>query len=122
LPKVIDKGLCRVFSNMIKNAFDAMGSGGTLSITTRETDHELQVVFEDTGSGISPEAKDKIFTPFFTTKPIGQGVGLGLPICFEVVQRYDGVIDVDSQAGQGATFTIRLPLGQTRPSDPRKVF
>jgi signal transduction histidine kinase len=122
LPKVVDRGLCRVFSNIIKNAFDAMADGGTLSIATRATDDELQVAFRDTGSGISPDAKGKLFTPFFTTKPIGQGVGLGLPICFEVVQRYGGTINVDSQPGKGACFTIHLPLGSACPSGLRRVF
>lgn len=122
LPKIVDRGLCRVFSNLIKNAFDAMPGGGTLSITTRAVDGELQVVFRDTGSGISPDAKSKLFTPFFTTKPIGQGVGLGLPICFEVVQRSGGTIDVESRPGEGACFTVRLPLGSAHLLSHRRVF
>jgi len=109
LPRVLDKGLCRVFSNIIKNAFDAMPEGGTLKIrTARENGHVL-IAFCDTGMGMGQEEQDKAFTPFFTTKPIGKGVGLGLPICFEVVQRYGGKIDVDSIPGLGTTFTVRLP-------------
>ncbi|MFH0940428.1 MAG: ATP-binding protein [Candidatus Omnitrophota bacterium] len=110
LPKIVDKGLCRVFSNFIKNAFDAMPDGGTLSIMTSREDGYLSVSFKDTGCGIADDIKEKIFSPFFTTKPIGQGVGLGLPICFEVVQRYEGKIDVKSEPGQGAEFNVRIPI------------
>jgi len=110
LPKIIDKGLCRVFSNFIKNAFDAMSDGGTLCITTLFEDGCLSVRFKDTGCGIADEIKEKIFSPFFTTKPIGQGIGLGLPICFEVIQRYGGKIDLKSAPGQGTEFKIRLPI------------
>lgn len=112
LPKVLDKGLCRVFSNMVKNAFDAMPQGGLLRIKTQRSGDDLLITFSDTGIGMPPEVKDKIFTPFFTTKPIGQGVGLGLPICFEVIQKYHGRVEIDSQVGQGAEFRIYLPLLQ----------
>jgi signal transduction histidine kinase len=110
---VADKGLCRVFSNFIKNAFDAMPDGGVLSIRTARDDGHIVISFKDTGCGISDAIKEKIFTPFFTTKPIGQGVGLGLPICFEVIQRYEGKIDVNSEVGKGTEFKIRLPLKTT---------
>lgn len=110
LPKVIDKGLCRVFSNIVKNAIDAMADGGTLVVGTTQDDDFIQITFQDTGCGVPEEIKEKIFTPFFTTKPIGQGIGLGLPICFEVIQRYGGRIDVDSSPQKGTLFTVRLPL------------
>ncbi len=110
LPKIVDKGLCRVFSNFVKNAFDAMPDGGTLSITTYCENGYLSISFRDTGCGISEEIREKIFSPFFTTKPIGQGVGLGLPICFEVIQRYQGKIDVNSAPGLGTEFKVRLPI------------
>lgn len=110
LPKIIDKGLCRVFSNIIKNAFDAMPKGGLLRITTEKNNGHIVVSFKDSGCGIQEEARDRIFTPFFTTKPMGRGIGLGLPICFEVVQRYEGRIDVESGQGAGAEFRVALPL------------
>jgi signal transduction histidine kinase len=113
LPKVIDKGLCRVFSNLIKNAFDAMPDGGVLKITTSREDGHLVVSFKDSGCGIPQDVRDRIFTPFFTTKPIGKGIGLGLPICFEVVQRYEGKIDVNTDPGEGTEFKVRLPLHHT---------
>lgn len=113
LPRVIDKGLCRIFSNLIKNAIDAMPNGGVLKITAFRAGGYLCISFGDTGCGIPDDIRENIFTPFFTTKPIGQGVGLGLPICFEVVQRYDGEISFESTPGEGTEFKIRLPL------DPR---
>lgn len=113
LPRVIDRGLCRVFSNLINNAFDSMPSGGTLKISTVQRDGHIVIVFQDTGCGIPEEVRDKIFTPFFTTKPIGKGIGLGLPICFEVIQRYEGKIEVDTKLGEGTAFKIFLPLKAT---------
>ncbi len=113
LPRLVDKGLCRIFSNLIKNAIDAMPGGGTLMITTRMEEDHLAVCFKDTGCGIADDVKEKIFTPFFTTKPMGHGVGLGLPICFEVIQRYEGKIDVDSKVGEGTEFKIRLPFADS---------
>ena len=110
LPVIADKGLCRIFTNLIKNAFDAMNEGGVLKISTFLENHCLVVSFKDTGCGISDDVKEKIFTPFFTTKPIGQGIGLGLPICFEVVQRYGGHIDVESSVNEGTCFKLRLPI------------
>lgn len=115
LPKFVDRGLCRVFSNLIKNAFDAMPDGGTLVITTAQEDHSAVISFRDSGSGITDDVKTKIFSPFFTTKPIGQGVGLGLPICFEVVQKYAGKIEVNSEVGQGAEFRVHIPLKNAAP-------
>ncbi len=112
LPKVVDKGLCRVFSNIIRNAFDAMPDGGTLKITTARENGSIVVAFRDSGIGIPEDVKAKIFTPFFTTKPIGHGIGLGLPICFEVIQRYEGTIECHSELGKGTEFRIRLPIAK----------
>lgn len=115
LPKVVDKGLCRAISNIIKNAFDAMPEGGMLKIRTSLEENHIVILIRDTGCGIPGDVKDKIFTPFFTTKPIGKGIGLGLPICFEVIQRYEGTIECDSQVGVGTEFRIRLPLSKGVP-------
>ncbi|MDD5020259.1 MAG: ATP-binding protein [Candidatus Omnitrophica bacterium] len=116
LPKVIDKGLCRVFSNIVKNAIDAMPEGGSLAITTSQDEEFISICFRDTGSGVPDDVKERIFTPFFTTKPIGQGIGLGLPICFEVIQRYGGRIDLESSPGKGSRFTVRLPIKSAFPT------
>lgn len=69
----------------------------------------VQVLISDNGSGIPPERLEKIFEPFFTTKSPGKGTGLGLYICYGIIERHDGTIDVESQPGQGTTFTITLP-------------
>ena len=114
LPTVLDGGLQHAIVNLIKNAFDAMPRGGMLTITTRaEVDH-VDVDVEDTGSGIPEEIRSKIFEPFFSTKPIHQGSGLGLIIAKEVVERSSGTIEFTSQSGVGTIFRIHLP---TAPSE-----
>jgi PAS domain S-box-containing protein len=102
--------LQQVFTNLILNARDAMPDGGTLTIKTRVTDQrEVEVAFEDTGRGIPPENLDRIFDPFFTTMPVGAAVGLGLAISYSIVRQHQGKIDVQSEVGEGSTFTVRLP-------------
>ena len=103
--------LQQVFSNMILNACNAMPDGGSLTVATRSTEAGVEILFADTGVGIPPEDLSKIFDPFFTTMPVGKGVGLGLSISYSIIQQHQGTIDVVSQAGQGAIFTIRLPVG-----------
>lgn len=116
LPEVIDKGLDRVFSNIIKNALDAMlGSGGELCVGTWQDERFINISFQDSGPGVPEGIREKIFTPFFTTKPMGMGIGLGLPICFEVVQRYGGRIDLLENPGKGACFIVRLPVKSAFP-------
>ncbi len=110
LPAVLDGGLQHAIVNLIKNAFDAMPRGGTLTITTRSTQEHVDVDVEDTGAGIPEEIRSRIFEPFFSTKPIHQGSGLGLIIAKEVVERSGGNIEFASQAGVGTTFRIRVPV------------
>jgi len=102
----------RVFINMIINAAEAMDGGGQLTLATRfnQTDQFVEVQFTDTGHGIAKENLDKIFDPFFTTKETGHGVGLGLAISFGIVKEHNGTITVDSEAGKGTTFIVRLPV------------
>jgi signal transduction histidine kinase len=107
--KIIDIGISHVFINIIKNALDAMPAGGKLAISTDLTDSYLEINFKDSGVGISPEVKDKIFEAFFTTKKIDQGTGLGLSICREIINRYDGNIEVESLPGQGSIFRVKIP-------------
>ncbi|HEY4675029.1 MAG TPA: ATP-binding protein, partial [Candidatus Bathyarchaeia archaeon] len=97
----------RVFINIIKNAIDAMPQGGTLTITSRESDGKLEVTFADTGVGIPKEVFEKLWTPFVTTK--AKGMGLGLPICKRIVEAHGGEISVKSMIGKGTTFTITVP-------------
>jgi len=102
--------LQQVFINLMLNVTDAMGEGGRLTVSTRVTDQgEVTIKFSDTGPGISPEHLPEIFDLFFTTKPVGEGVGLGLSISYSIIQQHNGTIDVESQPGQRATFTVRLP-------------
>jgi signal transduction histidine kinase len=104
--------LQRVFTNLISNAMDAMSNGGQLTIRTQRGLDAAEVVFSDTGSGISAEAMKKLFDPLFTTKT--KGTGLGLAICQQIVSKHQGSIRVASSPGAGATFTIRLPLTGTQ--------
>lgn len=131
----IDPGqLEQILFNLAVNARDAMPNGGKLTITTsnlildsRYTDQQFYIKpgqyiclkFSDTGMGMTEEIKAKIFEPFFTTKPIGKGTGLGLATCFGIVKQNNGYITVDSQLGQGTTFTIGLPRFQ---DDPQARF
>ncbi|OQX87581.1 MAG: hypothetical protein B6D55_02855 [Candidatus Omnitrophica bacterium 4484_70.2] len=85
-----------------------------LFISTQIEGGRIKIVFKDTGCGIPEEIKEKIFEPFFTTKKIGEGSGLGLAISYEIIQRYQGKIFVESEKNQGATFVIELPLEGNR--------
>jgi PAS domain S-box-containing protein len=108
--------LQQVFTNLILNACNAMPNGGTLTVVTRSTEAGLiEIWFKDTGCGISPEYLSRVFDPFFTTMPVGKGVGLGLSISYSIIQQHHGTIQVTSQVGQGATFTVRLPRRFERP-------
>jgi len=109
LPKVLDFGLSHLFVNIIKNAFDAMGETGILTVTTAIQDSLVRVSFQDTGCGIPEEIKENIFEPFFTTKNIGKGTGLGLAICKEIINKYGGRIEVQSAIGKGSSFAVLIP-------------
>jgi two-component system NtrC family sensor kinase len=101
--------LQQVFMNLILNARDAMPGGGRLEIETEEVDQMLLVHIRDTGIGIAAENITKIYDPFFTTKSVGQGTGLGLAVSYGIVQEHSGRIHVESSPGKGTTFTIKLP-------------
>jgi two-component system NtrC family sensor kinase len=105
--------LRQLLVNLISNAADAMTPrGGTLTIRTRlpVDRRRVELAVSDTGCGLSAEAKSRLFTPFFTTKPPGKGTGLGLSIIYGIVKMHRGDIRVDSVEGQGATFTVILPV------------
>jgi two-component system NtrC family sensor kinase len=107
--------LMQVFVNLLDNAADAMPAGGTITISTSLIDNQrLEVRISDTGCGISEENLGKLFTPFFTTKPVGKGTGLGLSIVYGIIKMHRGQITVSSQLGQGTTFTVLLPVMLTQ--------
>lgn len=106
--------LQQVFMNLVLNARDAMPGGGRLSIHTRLVDTSLVIDFGDTGIGIAPENIAQIYDPFFTTKEVGQGTGLGLALSYGIIQEHGGRIFVESRPGEGAHFTIKLPAASAR--------
>jgi PAS domain S-box-containing protein len=99
----------QVFFNLILNARDAMPSGGWLTLATSCSDGNVLVEVGDTGHGIRREHIRRIYDPFFTTKGIGQGTGLGLSVSYGIVQEHGGAIFVESAPGQGTTFRVTLP-------------
>ncbi len=111
----------QVFFNIILNAIQAMDQGGSLTIRVSQTivrekrvdpvkDQYLKIEVADTGSGIPQDKLSKVFDPFFSTKEVGKGSGLGLTVSYELVKRHGGWIDVKSRVGEGSVFTVYLPL------------
>ncbi|MDP9000708.1 MAG: ATP-binding protein [Myxococcota bacterium] len=111
-----DLRLGQVFVNLLLNAAQAIPEGQADSNEIRvrtwhdEKNNGVVVAIEDTGCGISPEVRARIFEPFYTTKPIGVGTGLGLSICYGIVDGFGGSIEVVSTLGKGATFSVKLPV------------
>ena len=107
--------LQQVLLNLLNNAIDAIlakhgSNGGQLFIETKpHVNGKVAIIVKDNGCGISPENQKKIFSPFFTTKPVGQGTGLGLSVCYGIIESMAGVMEVESEEGVGTTFTISLP-------------
>lgn len=106
--------MMQALTNLEKNAVEAMPEGGKLTIELTDNDAEVIIRISDTGSGISQEHMDKIFTPFFTTKELGKGTGLGLPLVYGIVKMHRGKINVVSNADKnkgrtGTIFSITLP-------------
>ena len=101
--------LQQVLINLSLNACEAMPAGGTLLIATLADDGKVLVRLTDTGCGIKREDLGRIFDPFFSTKPVGKGTGLGLSVSYGIIQQHGGSIEVESEEGKGATFTIVLP-------------
>lgn len=104
--------LIQVWTNLIHNAIQAMSEQGSLTIQVRQDQQKALVRIIDTGSGITPEIAEKIFQPFFTTKPIGEGSGLGLSICKQIIDKHVGEIEVQSKPGE-TVFSVWLPLEAT---------
>jgi signal transduction histidine kinase len=113
LPKVAADAsqLNQVLVNLMVNALQAMPDGGRLTVKTDLGPGSVLLVVEDTGVGMTDDVAAKLFVPFFTTKDVGQGTGLGLPVAHGIVASHGGTIRVESSPGCGTRFTIRLPLG-----------
>ena len=116
--KVDKEKMRRVSINIIKNAFDAMPKGGTLTIRSEQTEGHVSFIFMDTGTGMSKETLRKLWTPLFTTK--AKGMGFGLPICKRIVEAHRGEISVESKVGKGTTISITIPTDWTT-QDEREV-
>lgn len=104
--------------NILDNAIDAMAFGGKLSVATRAEAGELVIEIEDAGCGISPANLPRIFEPFFSTKDVGQGTGLGLSVSYGVIKGLGGDILVDSRLDHGTRVVVRLPLAQAIDAPP----
>jgi len=103
--------LRQVFLNLISNARDAMPEGGRLTVATEGDDYFVHITIADDGAGIKEEHLDLIFETFFTTKTDSvKGVGLGLSVCYGFIKDHGGDIKVESQLGEGTTFSISLPV------------
>lgn len=127
LPRVLANPgkLAQVFVNLLVNAVQAIeekasglglcgeaakGAWGTITVRTEVLADEVRVAIGDTGCGMPPEVRERIFQPFFTTKPVGQGTGLGLAISYGIVQEHAGRLEVESAVGSGTIFTLVLPV------------
>lgn len=113
-PKIFGNAgkLQQVFTNLILNARDAMIDGGTITLSTDFDQDQITIEVSDTGEGISPENLKKIYDPFFTTKGVGSGTGLGLAVSYGIVQEHAGSIEVASELGSGTTFRLIFPKAQ----------
>lgn len=114
--------LNQVFMNLILNAEEALkvSGGGRISVTTRREGEWARVSVADNGNGIAPENLTQVFYPFFTTKEVGDGTGLGLSTCYGIVTDHKGLIRADNNEMGGATFTVELPLTEGAGTEPQE--
>jgi two-component system NtrC family sensor kinase len=111
-PVLVDGGqIEQVIVNLVTNAIDAMPRGGRLTLATSSDGACVRVAVEDTGVGIAPAQRERLFMPFHTTKEVGKGTGLGLSVSYGIVKSHGGDILVESRPGEGSTFTVVLPAG-----------
>src|SRR5206468_8606434 len=116
---VVPQDIGRVLLNLYNNAFYAVNEKKkntnenyepTVSVCTKKIDSKVEIHVKDNGVGIPQKVVDKIFQPFFTTKPTGQGTGLGLSLSYDIIKAHDGEIRVETKEGEGAEFIIQLPI------------
>jgi two-component system NtrC family sensor kinase len=102
--------LQQVFMNLISNSIDAIGKDGLIKVESRRIDENINIAIKDDGPGIPHDQLKKVFDPFFTTKHTGKGTGLGLWICYSIIEKLGGNISLDSKVGKGTGFTISIPI------------
>jgi signal transduction histidine kinase len=116
---IIPQDIGRVILNLITNAFYAVNEKSKqgiadyepiVSLVTKKVNHQVEIRVTDNGNGIPPNILDKIFQPFFTTKPTGQGTGLGLSLSYDIVKAHGGELKVETKEGNRSTFIIHLPI------------
>ena len=122
IPKMLldEEQVQRVCQNLILNAAQAMPDGGKITIQTTKQDDSAKLIVRDTGAGISKENMSKLFTPLFSTK--AKGIGLGLVICKQIVEGHDGNIAVESKVGEGSAFTVKLPIRTEKKISEQSAF
>jgi signal transduction histidine kinase len=116
---VVKQVIGRVLLNLYNNAFYAVSEKAklltndykpTVKVSTKRLSNNIEIRIEDNGNGIPQKIVDKIFQPFFTTKPTGQGTGLGLSLSYDIIKAHGGEVKVESKEGEGAKFVIELPI------------
>ena len=121
IPKVsvVSQNIGRVILNLINNAFYAVneksksqlpGYEPLVTLATRKSGDKVEISVKDNGNGIPDSIKEKIFQPFFTTKPVGQGTGLGLSLSYDIVKAHGGELKMQAWDGQGSEFIVLLPI------------
>jgi signal transduction histidine kinase len=116
---VVPQDIGRVILNLINNAFYSVNEKQktnidnyepTVTVSTKKNGNKVLLSVKDNGTGVPQKALDKIFQPFFTTKPTGQGTGLGLSLSYDIIKAHGGELKVETKEGQGATFIIEMPI------------
>jgi signal transduction histidine kinase len=116
---IVPQDIGRVILNLLTNAFYAVNEKKkqapdvyepTVSISTKKTGSHIEISVADNGGGISQKVRDKIFQPFFTTKPTGQGTGLGLSLSYDILKAHGGKVELETAEGEGCNFTVILPI------------
>ncbi|MGB5190706.1 sensor histidine kinase, partial [Robiginitalea sp.] len=116
---VVPQEIGRVVLNLLNNAFYAVNEkkqtapgeySPTVSLITKKTKNEIEIRVSDNGKGMPQHIRDKVFQPFFTTKPTGQGTGLGLSLSYDIIKAHGGTLEVESEEGIGTEFIIKLPV------------
>jgi two-component system NtrC family sensor kinase len=123
LPRVMldPTELEQVIVNLVNNSLYATRGGGCICVSARKNGHEVLMKVTDDGCGIVPEDLERVFQPFFTTKPPGKGTGLGLSVCYGIVRTWGGKMTAESRPTEGTEITIRLPVPDENAKEPKNT-